>query len=289
MGLVACGHWPPLASESSTGPVTTLAIVDGTAITDRDLEFLVEIGPTHLRARLETEAGRQQLLESLIERELCYAESRRLGLHRDPTIAAQLALYNRVIIAQAALTEALRRATRTYYEQHPEEFRVRNVRHILIKVRDTDPHASARGESAATGHSLTEALTLAQAIKTRLTTGQEDFASVAQSVSEDPVTKAKGGDLGPVSREEARLRRAGLDPLLEAAFAAPADTVQGPIRTTQGLHLFHAGPTNPRPLAEVESQLNFRLQNQVRSELLEALKSKAQITYTHPPPATPVP
>lgn len=289
LGLVACGHWPQLVSEPTTGPVTTLATVDGTAITNRDLEFLVEIGPAHLRARLETEAGRQQLLESLIERELFYAESRRQGLHRGPTIAAQLALYNRVIIAQAALTEALRRAAQAYYDQHPEEFLVRDLRHILITVREADAPTSAHGKSTTPGHGLTEALTLAQAIKARVTTGHEDFATVAQSVSEDQVTKAKGGDLGPVSRAEARLRRLGLEPLLEATFAAPADTLHGPIRTKQGLHLFLAGPTSTRPLTEVESQLNFRLQNQVRSELLESLKAKAQITYANPSPASPVP
>src|SRR6185436_19527661 len=79
------------------------------------------------------------------------------------------------------------KALRDYYQQHQEEFsRPEQVhaRHILVKTE---------------GHSDAEARKLIEAAQARLKKG-EAFATVAREVSDDPGSKATGGDLGYFGR-----------------------------------------------------------------------------------------
>jgi peptidyl-prolyl cis-trans isomerase D len=127
--------------------------------------------------------------------------------------AAQLADYRK---AHEKEISDYYEANRVIYKQ-PERVKARQ---ILVKVA-----------ASATAEQKDAAKARAQALRQELTEGGKDFAAVAKEKSEDPGTKAGGGDLGWVERKS-------LEPkLADAVFSLEANTISEPIETALGFHV----------------------------------------------------
>ncbi len=117
------------------------------------------------------------------------------------------------------------------------------VRHVLYKADGTpaaDAAARAKAESAVR----------------RLKAGA-DFAALAKAESEDPGSKASGGELGAVSRGKM------VKEFEDAAFGAAQGEIVGPVKTPFGFHVLQVtGRTAERvqPLFEVASSIRARLE-----------------------------
>jgi peptidyl-prolyl cis-trans isomerase D len=134
---------------------------------------------------------------------------------------------------------------RTYYDQHPADYtheeQVR-ARHILLRVGDERSEEEAKGAM--------------ERIRQRLAAG-EDFAKIATGVSEDPGSKASGGDLGFFGRGRM------IKEFEDAAFAGAVGDLVGPVRTAFGLHLLKIEGKNAGgqiPFEQVKAQLQARVQ-----------------------------
>ncbi len=118
----------------------------------------------------------------------------------------------------AATVEVTDDALRELFESERERFQLaeeRRARHILITVAEGQEDAArAKAESAVT----------------RLNNG-EDFAAVANELSDDAGTKAQGGDLGWIGKGNL----AG--PFEDALFAMQVNEVRGPVRSDFGYHV----------------------------------------------------
>jgi peptidyl-prolyl cis-trans isomerase D len=116
---------------------------------------------------------------------------------------------------EGARIEEFHRANAARFDQ-PNKVR---VRHILVKV-------APGGDDAAAKKKIARA-------EERLGKG-EDFAKVAQAMSEDERTKVEGGDLGYVSE--------GLfdDAIAASALSLERGQVSRPVRTASGWHLLKA-------------------------------------------------
>jgi peptidyl-prolyl cis-trans isomerase D len=133
---------------------------------------------------------------------------------------------------------------REYYSSHQDEFKQdEQVRasHILLLVNDKRTDAQARQQL--------------EDIKGRVGKG-EDFGAVARQVSEDPGSKANGGDLGFFGHGRM------VKEFEQAAFSAPVNQLVGPIKTPFGYHLLkvtgHRG-AGVEPFEEVREQIHSRL------------------------------
>ncbi|MEO8275123.1 MAG: SurA N-terminal domain-containing protein [Thermoanaerobaculia bacterium] len=132
----------------------------------------------------------------------------------------------------------------SYYGAHSDEFKQEeqvHARHILLKVDDKRTDAAAESQLSA--------------IRKRIE-GGEDFAKVAGEVSDDPGSKARGGDLGFFGRGRM------IKEFEDAAFGAALGTMVGPIKTSFGYHLIQViekHDAGQRPFAEVEAQVRTRL------------------------------
>jgi peptidyl-prolyl cis-trans isomerase D len=146
-----------------------------------------------------------------------------------------------------------------YYNSNPDDFlqdeQVR-ARHILLQV-NTD-----RDDEAAQG--------LMAQIRQRLENG-EDFAALAQELSDDPGSKAKGGDLGFFGRGQ-------MIPEFEtAAFDAQPGDLVGPIRTSFGYHLIEVlekRPAGTRSLESATEEIRDMLLTQRSREQAEAMATE---------------
>jgi peptidyl-prolyl cis-trans isomerase D len=130
-------------------------------------------------------------------------------------------------------------ALREFYTQvAPERFvstERRRPRHILVESGTDDAAALAK----------------AQKLAERARAG-EDFATLASENSDDPGSKAAGGDLGWSTRESF------VAPFAEALFAMAPGEIRGPVKTQFGYHVIR--------LDEVEAA-HQRSFEEVRAEL----------------------
>ena len=189
----------------------------------------------------------QKLAQALAQQGLTlkeYKEGLRKQLMKAKII--QLKVKNRVQVtenevkARAAQNRALNQA----------DFRVR-ARHILFLVKEEGSDEEARQK--------------AEAAKARVVAG-EDFAAVAQELSEGPSAK-NGGSLGVFGRGE-------MVPEFErAAFGAEPNQVVGPIRTAFGWHLIWV----EERVAQEQSE--DAMEAQIRAQIYEAEVERAFKQY----------
>ncbi len=122
----------------------------------------------------------------------------------------------------AAWAETHPQAIEARYAERSGEFdqeEAVRARHVLVQL---SPTATAEEEATAREK--------ADAVLERLRAG-EDFAAVAEEVSDDPGSKERGGDLGFFSRGQMT------PPFEEAAFAAAQGEPVGPVRSDFGFHV----------------------------------------------------
>ncbi|BAS29439.1 peptidylprolyl isomerase [Limnochorda pilosa] len=145
-----------------------------------------------------------------------------------------------------------------YFESHKDELahpeRVR-ARHILVKTLEE-----------------------AQAVKKALDEGG-DFARLAAERSQDPGSKAKGGDVGFFSQSDNLV-----DSFKEAAFALDVNEISDPVKSSFGYHIIQVTEreaARPAKLEEEAAQIRDQLVQEKATppaELIGNLRSGAEIT-----------
>jgi len=154
--------------------------------------------------------------------------------------------YTRVVITpQHILTVKLTHSeVERYHREHIDKYsapELVSASHILISPRDATPAADR------------EAKARADSILARLRAG-DDFAEVANKVTDDPGTKEAGGDLGTFGRGTM------LQELERAAFEMRAgDLSREPVKTEVGYHILKVHRYDPlvaEPLAQVYANVS---------------------------------
>jgi peptidyl-prolyl cis-trans isomerase C len=289
-----------------------VATVNGVEVSRAQFERLLQSNIAQYRANGQelTDQNIASLapvvLESLINQEVLFQESRRRGIEvSESEIQSQIATMREEYGSEEALSQALAaqgvtgaelaesveqsiavqkllqrqlgdrlqvddREIRQFYEQNPESFRrpeqVR-VRHILISTEDL----SSEEEKAAARERI-------GAIRGRALAG-EDFAELASAYSEGP-SRQEGGDLGYFPRGEM------VEPFERAAFSVPVGDISGIIETRFGYHVLKVLDRRDEaivPLSEeVEDRVRTYLLQQKSQQLVagyvESLKEDAEIT-----------
>jgi peptidyl-prolyl cis-trans isomerase D len=158
-------------------------------------------------------------------------------------------LVDRARVAQEVTPDET--ALSAYYDEHPEEFTTDEqvqARHILLRTGDERGADEARAELAAA--------------RARIEAG-EGFAAVAQEVSEDPGSGARGGDLGFFGRGQM------VPEFEEAAFGAAVGELVGPVESPFGVHLLEVTArreAGQRPFAEVRGEIAQQLGGELAGE-----------------------
>jgi peptidyl-prolyl cis-trans isomerase D len=142
-----------------------------------------------------------------------------------------------------------------YYNGHQDEFKQdEQVRasHILLLVNDKRTDAQARQQL--------------EDIKNQVEKKGEDFGAAARKVSEDPGSKANGGDLGFFGHGRM------VKEFEQAAFSAPVGQLVGPIKSSFGYHLLKVTGrrgAGVQPFAEVREQIRTRVAFERARQLAE--------------------
>ncbi|MEM7129603.1 MAG: peptidylprolyl isomerase [Chloroflexota bacterium] len=159
------------------------------------------------------------------------------------------------------------------------------ARHILLRPRDPTPTATpvpdgedtpvptpvptelSEGDPTLTPtpsvRTREETLAEIEAVRKRIVEGGEDFAIVAEEVSDDG-SASNGGDLGWFG--PGRM----VPPFEEAAFALPIGEVSEPISTTFGYHIIQVlekDETRPKDEGQLNQERNEAYQNWLRDQV----------------------
>ncbi|MFW9604186.1 MAG: peptidyl-prolyl cis-trans isomerase [Trichlorobacter sp.] len=266
--LTACGKGD---NQGSAKKGTVLATVNGATITTADLEQEVKTLPDYLRGMAETPQGRQEMIETLIMRELILQKASKDGIDKDKEVEDKLReLKKRVIVdtflrkkveADASLSDE---ELKKIYNQNLDKFKV--------------------GEQVRASHILVKSSQEAQAVLEALKKG-EKFEELAKSKSLD-ASAAKGGDLGWFGK-------GNMVPVFEkAAFGLKEGQTSGIIKSQFGFHVIKLTgkrPAGTRPFEEVKDQIKSSImpqkQQQVFMKLKEDLRKGAKIQINDAPAA----
>jgi parvulin-like peptidyl-prolyl isomerase len=255
--------------------------VNGTEIHEGLLKLLGELNP-RLESQLANPMTRKKILSSLVDQQLLYQEALKRSLDKDENVLLKSLLNRHVIISNALLEKQLDTAMKKEYDaKKDEQFTKVSLAQIAVNFLP-EPAAKENKDkdkkTEATAEQKKAALAKIKAIKARL--DKEDFAKVAQDVSDDATSKKKGGSLGEISKDDKRIARLGLKNLIPPAFTLKKDQVSDPIETEKGYSLIKV-TSDPTVTAfeDAKKVLGFQLQSTVKTDLISELKKSAKIEY----------
>ncbi len=213
----------------------------------------------------------EKMLEDLITRELVRQDFEKQTMSRDPEIAEKLENMLRLTYSQLAAEnfmkslqitdEDLKKAyDEKYPPNQPGEYK---ARHILVDNEDQ-----------------------AKQIIVQLKSGAK-FDELAKTLSKDPGTKDKGGDLGWF--EPGRM-----DPAFSAGLIAlnNGDYSQMPVKSNFGWHVILREDARSKPAPAFESEkerIRASFKTQKFQQHIDELKKAAQIERKPIPPVAPMP
>ena len=175
----------------------------------------------------------------------------------------------------------------SYYKLHSAQYEQAKIKVISIAYSGqvipsgTGPaalEAAARGALAAaqTKRSEAEARTLAENIVKQLRAGG-DFAKLAEQYSEDPVSKASGGDFGvikAVSEYPPELK--------SAVFALKPGEIAEPLRQPTAFYVIRLEEKGTQPVDEVREPIVQVLRNDHMNQWMKEMNASYQATIKDP-------
>lgn len=203
-------------------------------------------------------------LNQLIDQEIMAQEAQHKGYGQKEEIVRQAKrqeeyliltkLVNQIILAGLEVTEE---EVRHYYQGHAEQFTMPGrikVGHILVSTRKEAEEILARIRAGAS------------------------FEQLAKELSQNPLTAAKGGEIGWLARQPVT------NPVTEAAFSLNPGEVSGPVEGPNGFHLIKVWERKEKtlaPFSRVKGVTARRLLGEKRQQRidqwLEKLKASAEI------------
>lgn len=252
---VAEAQTPPPAAKADEAKLPT---VNGTAITERDVNAaLAEL--SEAIEGVPEDKRRSQVVDYLVTLKVVSAQARKEKQAEGPDFEARQRFIVDKMLTEAYLRAAVKKAVTdetvaAFYKEQvaavPAEIEV-HARHILVP---------------------TEAE--AKAIVADLKAGK-DFAELAKEKSQDPGSKAEGGDLGFFPKDRM------VPEFADAAFSLdPGKWTETPVKTQFGYHIIKVEErrqTPTPPLAEVDSQIRTYLARKTQAELVQKLREAAKV------------
>lgn len=237
-----------------------LATIGQKEITNYDVESALKSLDPYQAMHFNTEEGKKQLLEDLINQELFYIEAKENQLHNDETFKAEMKKVEENLLKQYAINKVLTSVSLT--EDEKKAFYEAN------KAKFNKP------ETACAKHILVDSEDNANEILNKINSNEISFEEAASNHSTCP-SKDAGGDLGSFPRGQM------VPEFEEAVFNMNKGEVKGPVKTQFGYHLIKledlqaGGESEYEEVKnEIEKTLMYQKQSEVYSNKLNDLKSK---------------
>ena len=271
-----------LAAEKAKKDV--LATVGAKEITKSEIQAYAGLYPEQQQALIKADPRMEEVLvRNLVSIMVVSDVARKKGLEKDPTIRKQIEIMRNEYLARMYVQKEVlgkinlkEKDYEAYYNEHKKEFEnpeMVRARHILIAVK---PNATEEEKKAA--------LTKAEEILDKAKKG-EDFSKLASEYSDDPGSKAKGGDLGFFTQGSM------VGKFEQAAFTLKPGEISPVVETEFGYHIIKVEErkaAEQQPYETVKEQVKARATQAAQQERLNAFLEKAmkdaKVTFYGPEP-----
>lgn len=271
-----------LAAEKAKKDV--LAKIGNKEITRSDIEAYMGLYPENQQAMIKADPRMEEVLVRNLASIMVVSDvARKKGIDKNPAVKRQIEIMRneylartyvqKEIIGKINLTE---KDFQAYYDTHKKEFEnpeMVRARHILVAVK---PDATPEQKEAARKK--------AEELLAKVKAG-EDFAKLASENTDDPGSKAKGGDLGFFTQGSM------VGKFEQAAFALKPGEVSGLVETEFGYHIIkqeERKAAEQQPYESVKEQVKARATQSIQQERLNAFLEKsmkdAKVTFYGPEP-----
>ena len=245
--------------------------VNGQAVTEQEFLAIYRQLPEDMQRQYANEAGKMLLAEQTIRIKLLEQEADKLGLDREPNVAAQLEADRSNILANAAAEKLIpapnEQAVQEFYAKNRGRFDSADVNHILIAY--AGGQIPARSGKAPT---LDAAKKKANDVYQQLKAGG-DFMAIARKVSDDVQTAKAGGQMGVIARGM-------LPPELDAQiFASKKGDITPPTVTQYGIHIFKVLGRNTQSIDQVRAGISQRVRQEKLRDRVESLRKSAKVEF----------
>ena len=234
----------------------TLVTVNGVAISDNVANAF--IAEQAAQGTPDTPELKNAVREELIRRELLVQEAKKMGLEKQPEVAAQADLARQAIYIRAFVQD--------YVKKHPISDEQVKAAYDRMKSQMGSTEYKVR-------HILVEKEDDAKTIIANLKKGAR-FDELAKQ-SKDPGSREKGGDLGWSSTASY------VKPFGDAvAGLAKGKYTETPVKSDFGYHVIlleDSRPLTPPPFEQIKQQLTQRLQQEQIQKFVAELRAKAKI------------
>ena len=252
MFLGCQGSSAPGAGAKKEGKL--LAEVNSAKITTGDLEQEIENLPEYLKAMSNTPQGRQEILETMIMRELALQQATKEGLNKGAEYEQRLLALKKNLIIELYLKKKFETEVqisdaelKNFYNQNIEKFET--------------------GEQIRASHILVKSEEEAKDILAKIKAGG-NFEELAKENSADSSAK-NGGDLGWFGRNS-------MVPTFEkTALALKEGQISDVVKTEFGYHIIKLTgkrPAGSRSFDEVKDQIKGAIMPSKQKEVFEKLK-----------------
>ncbi|MFM0742193.1 peptidylprolyl isomerase [Paraburkholderia xenovorans] len=263
LAMSACTHSgtdTSSASGTSSKDATDAGLtVNGTVISTREIAMLMRQQPV----RNEAPNSQQKIVDNLTMQVLAAQAASQKGLDKSPEVQDQLDLSKTSILAQAYVKD--------FFATHQPTDAQLSAEYDKVK-------AAASGNEYRARHIVVKTEDEAKAIIAKLNQDPRAFSKLASDDSLDPISKAKGGDLG------------WFDPArMQPEFAAAVTKLgkgqisQQPVKSQFGYHVIvvddiRSKAANVPPFDQIKDSLTDHLKQEDLLKSLDDMKSKAKIS-----------
>jgi parvulin-like peptidyl-prolyl isomerase len=219
-------------------------LIDDELVLQQASDLKLTITSDQVDASIE-EIKRQNNIDDEQLRQALKAQGMTMAAYR-ADLKRQLLRFRVINIAVGSRVTISDEDVKTYYDRHMKSGENVQVRasHIFVSIPD-----------GADTSVVAEKQVQAQKLLERARAG-EDFAKLAREFSDDPATRAEGGDLGFFGRD--MLPKA----IEEMVFAMQIGDIRGPVRADRGFHvikLVDRKTKDAKPLDEVKDDIRMQL------------------------------
>ncbi|WP_250674431.1 peptidylprolyl isomerase (plasmid) [Paraclostridium ghonii] len=237
-----------------------LATIGKKEITNIDIENTLKSLPQYQAMQLNTEEGKQSLLENLVNQELFYLEAKEENLHKDEIFKTEVKKMEEEILKIYAINKTLKSV-----ELNDNE---------ITKFYEVNKDKFIKPETASAKHILVDSEEKANELLNKINNTEISFEEAAKEHSTCP-SKDSCGDLGtfPKGQMDSEFE--------EAVFSMKKGEVRGPVKTQFGYHLIKlegSYESCQSELDEVKDEISKNLiiqkQQEVYSSKVNELRSK---------------
>jgi parvulin-like peptidyl-prolyl isomerase len=283
LALVGVTLWAQTAPVPPAVPADSVVLkIDGKDLTAGEIRALVNNMPGDFGKFYQQNP--KNAIEQLYVMRFLAQEAEKEKLDQQSPMKEQLEMVRANALASAMLSyehnhfPVSEEMVKDYYQRNQAKYQQSKIKAIFVAFKPVVPAAGASIEDvaraaseAATGRtqrSEAEARKLAEDLVKQVREGA-DFGKLVEQYSDDPASKAKGGDLGVVSvtsGQPADLKRAVL-PL-------KAGEVTDPIRQLAGFYIIHVEEKTAQTMTEVYEPILQEIRQEHVNQWFAAIRTR---------------